>query len=561
MRRLITSQAWRLSIALILAFTLLPLTAGAQEPDPPGPQVEEAGSAEMGPPTYVELEWTDELPTLTEEQKANLAYWAERSHLTGPALDQEAAVAPAGPTAGTESVLAETRTRSGQPLAPSDPKWFRRTCFGAVIPDTDGANNMSSSVAISGKFGFFTGNRFAARSTDGGLSWSYVNPFADFADFCCDQISIYDEARDIFLWLRTGTPDGNGENEFKLAVSKKEATGWWSYTRKPEDIDSAWQNQRWANPHIQLGADYAYIAWNLFDQSDNWTRSVMLRVPLDDLAAGTAFTYNYHASDEWFTFVPVQGAYHTMYWASNWPNSGSQNNRLRIWRWDEDSTSVSVWTKTIHTWNLTEMGDAQCGRETGNWAARADQRLLTGARYSINSDGSVDDRIRGRKVLGWWWNVAQGGGFTHPYIDAAAFFEDTMDQVPGYLGRPYMYSSELCFGYPSATPNKRQDLGMVVNWAEANAFVPNIGYSIADDYVQAPPSWFVYKAKRSQGRPRDLMWGDYNTVREFEPTQKVWVAGAHRIPTPGSCTDCAEPCYFAFGRERDFWSYARWRGR
>jgi hypothetical protein len=152
------------------------------------------------------------------------------------------------------------------------------------------------------------------------------------------------------------------------------------------------------------------------------------------------------------------------------------------------------------------------------------------------------------------------------------FFEDTMTQVPGYLGRPYNWNADFCFAYPSITPNKRQDLGAVFNFAQAADWRPRVAYAMADDYHGhtvapapfAPPPWVWYSVRRSRSMPIDNDWGDYNTVREFEPTQKVWVAGAHRIPpdtpTP-ACDDCSVPLYMVFGRERDFFSWKRWRAK
>ncbi len=100
-----------------------------------------------------------------------------------------------------------------------------------------------------------------------------------------------------------------------------------------------------------------------------------------------------------------------MYFASNWDNTGGAPfDSLAIWRWYEDSNLLHVWNVTVPAWTPTSL-NAHCG--TPNWLAHSDMRLLAGARYEVNSSigGS---QIPGRKVLGWWWNVAEGGGFTFP---------------------------------------------------------------------------------------------------------------------------------------------------
>jgi hypothetical protein len=574
MRKFKVSRVWKLGITFILMFTLFGLTPSAQEPGQ-----EEASTAQMGAPSFEEFKWEAKPPTLTDEQKAQMEYWVEHTGLPGPMLEQ--AVTVAGPAPGTESrqgpaieaadteeETAAPRALSGQALAPGDPVIFRKKVnAGAGVPAGNKFNIMETSVGASGKYVFLTGNKFAALSGSGGRSWQYVNPWSGFPDFCCDQVTLYDEARDIFLWLRMGSPDANGENRFMLSVSKKDAVSWWTYVTPSNPGPGGWTNQWWDYPHIQLGADYAYIAWNMFDWNgtggttldDFWVRTVMLRWPLDALATGAGFGYNWMETTDWFTFVPVQGAYHTMYWASNWPTYSTDYN-FRIWRWQEDETTIYWWDRIIPAWTPTGRGDAHCG--SPNWAARYDQRVLTGARYSINSPGLQEPKILGRKILAWWWNVAEGGDFPLPYIDAAAFYEDNLTQVGGWLGRPLVWG-DWCFAYPSCTPNKRQDLGMVFNYADAwdNDYRPHVGYAIADDYIHAPPGWVFYPVQKSKALPSDEVWGDYNTCREYEPTQKVWVAGAHYIPGTTNCSFCSEPVYFVFGRERDYWSFHRWRSR
>jgi hypothetical protein len=425
---------------------------------------------------------------------------------------------------------------------------------------------MESSVAASGLKLFHTGNWFAARSADGGVTWTYVNPYSGFPDFCCDQVTIYDTARGILLWLRMGFPDGNGENVFKLSVSSDGGQTFWTYTIAPTDIDPSWTNNWWDSPHIQLGADSMHLSWNMFDQTPSWVRSVMMRVGLDILATRGPFSGFSLNDPNWFTFVPVQGSQHIMYWASNWPNSAPQNSRLKIIKMPDDPdmpTWFSVFTKTITPWTFTGQGQATCG--TPNWMGRLDQRVLAGARYFINSDGISDPRIPGRAILAWWWNVKEGGNFPMPYIDAAAFYEDTFDtvvptQVGGLLGRPYVWSSLECFAYPSVAANKSGDLGMVFHYGAGPGWEPKVAYSMADDYVWAPPGWVFYDVQNSNALPLDQQWGNYNTVREYDPSHGVWAAGSHYIPGTTSCTDCSEPIYFVFGRERDQGSLTLWGG-
>jgi len=489
-------------------------------------------------------------PALTVEQRLQLD-WADANTNLSPILDKTTVGDVAGPVPGTESSFVEMSPNSGSPLAPGDPNIYISTQFGSIIPGGNKSNVMSSSTDGKGLKMFFTGNYFAANSVDKGHTWKYVNSYEDFPEFCCSQISLYDESRNIYLWLRMGFPDANGENVFKLSVDVNDPfnTSYWTYTFAPTGVNVSWTNQFWDSPHMQMGADYLYVSWNMFNQSGIWVRTVILRFPLDALAAGSGFSYNYYTNTDWFTFIPVSGAQHTMYFASNWDaTGGAPFDSVGIWRWHEDATGLTYWTKTVPAWTTTGRGSIHCG--SPNWLARGDMRLLTGARYEINSDGIAEPRQTGKTVLGWWWNVAEGSGFTYPYINGAAFYEDTMELLPGYLGRPYVYGS-WCFAYPSFTPNDRGDLGGVFNYSTGpNYQIPIVAYTIADDFWHAPPGWSVYDAVISGAGPSDAQWGNYNTVRNYQ-SGSTWIAGTHYIPDTNNCSNCAVPLWIAFGRERD----------
>lgn len=559
----LVSMTRNLGIISVLVFILVVIIVGVHQvnsqENSPNFIKKESDVFAIEPPTLEEPKWQSEVPALTVEQEAELKYWIENTQLSGPVIDEEAS-SIVGPEEGTESKA--PRRRSKQPQAPESAKLFQNVDFGSIIPAGFRSNTQECSVGVGGKYVFYTGNWFAARSINGGSTWSYVNAYSDFNTFCCDQVAIYDESRNLFFWLRQGNPSTNAttknyENVFKLGVSSNGGSSFCTYTFKPTDIDSSWTNQWWDYPHIQLGADYLYITWNMYDNTTpvanaKYTRSVIIRFPLDTLATCSGGSGNQQSTTDWVTLVPIQGADHTMYYASNWPTTSPQNSRIAIWKWDEDSTSVASTVKDITAWSITSKASATCGATTGNWAARIDSRLLTGARYNINGKNI---KVPGRKVLGWWWSVKQDANFSNPYVDAAAFYEDTLEQVSGGQGRPYIHDPSVCYSYPSVAVNQRGDLGLIVHYGSGASKNPSIGYAMADNFVDAPPGWSLYNVKTSNGRPADNKWGDYNTVRVFDPSHDIWAGAAHYI---SSATGTGTPVYFSFGRERDTQSWNYW---
>ena len=70
-----------------------------------------------------------------------------------------------------------------------------------------GSNVGEPSTAISGKIVFYTGNWYAAFSVDGGVTFTYVDPYslgsegdAPGVEFCCDQVVQYIPQLDSFVW-------------------------------------------------------------------------------------------------------------------------------------------------------------------------------------------------------------------------------------------------------------------------------------------------------------------------------------------------------------------------
>ncbi|MFZ2520469.1 MAG: hypothetical protein WA089_17355, partial [Anaerolineae bacterium] len=353
-----------MSLALIVMVVLAGMPLYAQRSQEGFVSTENAGTAVAAAPFEEVAEWSDKMPELSSEQQAQLDFNIDRVNLPGPARDLDSAEASDGlqldvaPAADSETTLAEAANADKAPLAPGDAQLYRNVAFGGTIPSGNKSNVLEPSLGVGGKYAFYSGNWFAARSVNGGSTWSYINAYTNMSDFCCDQIVQYDKARDMFLWLRQGVANGSGVNRFRLSVSTNGAASFCAYDFYPTNTNAGWTNQWWDYPHIQLGADYAYIAYNMFNANSSWTRTVMLRLPLDALRSCSGFSYNYLSSTSWFTFVPVQGADHVMYFASNNPTS-SPYNRISIWRWPENSTSTYQVINSVAAW--TYGSSHQCG--------------------------------------------------------------------------------------------------------------------------------------------------------------------------------------------------------
>ena len=540
------APAWVLALIIPLLLNLIPILRfdSAQSQEAAGGIVEQAGVAAAAPVSKSSVSWSERIPRLTSVQQSQLEYWSERTHLPGPRRS-----AASRETSEKVTAFLEKEPLSidlpGESLeaawAPGGSWLTKKSLFGSIIPAGFRSNVMESSLGQDGQFVFFTGNWFAARSIDGGTTWAYADPFFDMKDFCCDQVAISDESRHAFYWLRMGRFNDFGENRFRLGVSTDGGSTFCNYDFYPKDTNAAWTGQWWDYPHIQLGAESMYIAWNMFNATGHWTRTLMLRFPLDELNECEEFSYNYYATSGWFTFVPVQGADDRMYFASNWAME-APDNRLGIWRWDESTSNPTFYSRTITPWSYTSRNEAICGDLSGNWAARTDDRLLAGARFKY------DSLYPDRPVLGFWWNVKQGGDFPHPYIEGVAFFEDSLTGVPGSQGRPLIYTNSTCHLYPSAASNPEGHLAMVFHYGYGANLRPAVAFTVADTDLSTPPGFLYFLVQASKARPSDQKWGDYNTVRWLQSSPDYWSAGSHYIPQAEDCSTCAAPVYFTFKR-------------
>ena len=255
-----TRSTW-ISLVMVLALAAISLPASAQDigtvdtisPALPGGVAGGGGTVAMPAPTVDQMEWSETMPLLTPDQQKQLETWLSRVNLPGPQrkIGESEALAGPAPVPGSESVLSASLVpiegeSSDSLRAPGDAQVYLNFSLGATIPNSRKSNVLEASTAQNGKYVYFTGNWFAARSINGGSTWSYLNAYNGMSDFCCDQVTTFDEARNVFFWLRMGIPDTTGSNRFRLGVSSNNGASFCSYDMRPTDVDSSWVG-------IQLG--------------------------------------------------------------------------------------------------------------------------------------------------------------------------------------------------------------------------------------------------------------------------------------------------------------------
>ena len=521
--KILLSRAWRALLALVVMLPALSWTSAvgvAQEAQ----ALEGVAQAKVVPTAIEETEFLSAPPELTDAQIADLQAKEALINRSGPDVTVSSE-AVAGPESGQETIAGrEAIEVKGAPQANGTFTRFTNRNLTSSLPANSESNVSEVSVDGAGKVVFATGNWWAARSIDDGATWSYIDPYT-LADFCCDQVVIYDKARNLLLWERmTVVNNGASENQYYIGASINRGASFCYYPFASPAGE--WYDY----PHWTISNDYLWLATNLFSTTTGlWVETRVLKLPLDALRDCLGFGYSYHFNTAYFNATPVSGATDTMYWGTH-----QNTSRLRIYSWQEDSGSVAVTGVDIPAWTNTNRGDAYCGNAR-NWGGRTDARILTG--------------WVSRGVIGFMWNVQEGGGFTYPYVNAATFDEATK----AYIGRPFVFNGSYCWLYPSMAVNSRGDLGLVVNGGTR----PNIYAALDDDYNGAPPGWEVLWIANSSYLPSDSKWGDYNTSRPNHPASVVFRGGSHVLQTRANCCK-ASPYTFVYGRERDRRSWNSW---
>jgi hypothetical protein len=517
--------------------------------------------------SVVRPQYSSTPPVFTPQEVQALEARAAKAHRSGDIVsateaDRTLAAAqskPLGPEMSPPSAATAVPNSVGTIAAASDFAIFRNT----ILPSTGlptgstRSNVMEPSTGANGKNVFQTGNWYAARSFNNGVTWGYLNPYTIFNDttvtnFCCDQVTIYDPSRDVEFWL---LQYGNG---LKLGVSRGNSlfSSWCYYNITPGTFGQLATTELDYND-IALGSRYIYIASNVFPQAGG-NNSAILRMPIDSLVSCGAWSGSYIYRTDSFTFKPVQGASDVMYWASNWTNL-ARGSSMRIFSWAENSGTYFWYDRSgLPVWSFMYRNTGQnCGSLSGttvkNWCQFSDSRVLGGA--LVNGSPSPE--------LYFSFNAKQDGSHVFPYTRIFRFRQSDI----AYVGAAEIWANWSAWQFASLSPNARGDLAMNVAWGGqavgGSAYYPGASVIIQDDYAPSQPwqrSDYVVGGGNTCASGGIYRWGDYLTVRPYYPAAFVWVAAGWAIKGNhcGSVGWFAEAHNVVFGRARDANSYYRW---
>jgi hypothetical protein len=386
-------------------------------------------------------------------------------------------------------------------------------------------------AASSGDEVFVTGNVYASRSSDGGTTWTFVDPFSTFpateGGFCCDQITVFAPSRNLWAWLLQYRTGPTGSNIVRLAVSTSgKPENWTFFDFAPGGVDAQWATDvMFDYPHMATSDNHLYFSFNVFKNSTGqFLAAVVFKIALDGLASNDLTGAVEVFRSPRFGLCLTQGATTEMFFGTHL-GVGSQPAPLTVFRWpDAQGSQVSRFDVQPSPWGGRIGRGAFSSRGPGGeWLAKLDSRI-SGAWAAGNEAGFL-------------WAAVPRQGRPQPYVKAA-IVDTTTEQL---VAEPDIFSAEVAWAYPAAAPNADGRVGASLCFG-GGQFNPGhaVGFLDGHDWV------FPFAStKVSTDGPAFQVWGDYLTVAPHYPEARSWVTAGFTLQG-GNSHENMEPRYVEF---------------
>lgn len=383
------------------------------------------------------------------------------------------------------------------------------------------------SISNIGQQMLITGNWYASQSRNDGNNWNYINPYSFFPSvdkgFCCDQTLHSDPSRNLTFWLLQYSKTNSG-NTLRLAVNDSQALNngdwyWWDIV--PSQINNQWKDEWFDYNHAALSDNYLYIVTNVFStKGKGFTRAVVFRIPLDDLANSESFPrIQYFETQKNFSLRCTQGAQGVMYFACH----TFSDYKIRLFEWAEQNPTATYVDIKVSPWNGTPGNYYAPGPDQKNWLTRCDPRITAGW---VSND-----------VIGFMWSADKYGSRQFPYVKVVRI-DAKNKQI---IDEPDIWSPSTAYAYPDACPNNNGDVGITLFRGGGQ----NYPGHIVGVWNENTKSWVLQAIQNGTNGPSDGKWGDYVTCRKHFSDQNSWLAVGFTLQGGGERSN-VEPCIAHF---------------
>lgn len=396
-------------------------------------------------------------------------------------------------------------------------------CNPGVAP----ASCAEPSGATGGGVVFVTANWTAAYSTDGGNTFTQINPTtifpADAIGFCCDQVVQYIPSIDRFIWLL----QGSGVRIASASPAQIKSSGGtaWTYWNLTPGVYGQPAGTGFDYPDISVGSNNLYLSWDVgFPSCPAGCNSgfEVSRIPLAQIAAsGTIFFDFTTPSDSalaWGSHL-TQNTGDEIFWAGHDGNSSlrvfslAEGSNRYFWR----NVDISSWPNNTLTSTTPDSQDWLKFGFPGN---------------------SVIGATRTSSQIWFAWTAGTNDTFAQPHVQMVA-----LDRGNNFkkTQQVQIWNSGYAFAYPALATNVCTDeVGLSLGYG-GNGNYENHVVGIWGDFV-------VFVTSNSNlGVNR---YGDYLTIRQntlsgFDGLFNAFGYGIRSVPGGGMQSDVR---FVTFGR-------------
>jgi len=393
-----------------------------------------------------------------------------------------------------------------------------------------------SGGATGGGVVFATANSFAAYSTNGGSTWTRLDPttiFPNGADggFCCDQIVQYVPGIDRFIWLmqfRRGNGPGGagtGPNRMRIASASPAAivssggTAWtyWDLTSGLFGLGNNWLDY----PDLSVGNNSLYMSCD-----EVGTGLLVVRMPLSQIAASSSLLVEYTDPTLGGTAYGahlMQDTLNEIFWAGH-----KDNTHLRVFSLAEGSNTYFWRDIGISSWPTAGMSSTT--PDGMDWLTKL--RNFPG--------NAAIGATRSGNQLWFAWSAGTDNNFHQPHVQLVA-----LDRANNFnkIQQVKIWNNSYAFAYPAlATDACSGEVGLSLEYG-GNGNYENHVVGFWGDFV-------VYITTASNvGTTR---YGDYVSIRQGPFTaanpgnlMNAFGYGLNMVAGGGTRTDIR---YVVFGR-------------
>ena len=391
------------------------------------------------------------------------------------------------------------------------------------------------SVAANDQVVLYTGNWYAARSTDGGQSFEFIDPFTSFPDppnlgFCCDQVVNYIAAIDTFVWLLQYGPKTGAEadNIQRLAFAKSadvEAGRWrlFDITTKTLGVPGKFLDF----PDLAVGANSLYVTTNIFTAQGQSAGAAVVRIPIGSIDSGQVTALPFVEPDS-NSFRVAQNCGTRAFFATH-----QDTSTLNVFTWDEGQAAPVQNAVEVARW-IPGNGFRSVTPDGRTWLDRADPRI-TGA------------TLAGTELYFAWAVNANSNHRPKPFVQIARIDSENLTLLENI--NVFDPDSATCYG--ALSTNAEGEVGisyMIGGGPKFPSHVVGILTGTRKDVIVAAGERGPLPDQRSGNGE----WGDYLTVRPVfkdKKSQNLFAATGYTMKGAGdgSNRDCT-PRYVVFGR-------------